>query len=272
MSQNQGRIQFRILGCGSSGGVPRINGDWGVCDPEEKRNRRSRCSVLVRKWDDPSGDPTQILIDTSPDMREQLLAANVKYLDAVIYTHDHADQTHGIDDLRAIAYTNKIRLPVHMDAVTGASLMKRFAYCFYGGGGYPSILDPQLDVEVGTSLNIDGRGGNISILPLDQDHGRIRSLGFRVGSIAYCNDTVGLPDPTLDALQGVDTLIVDALRYTEHPSHAHLDLALSWIDSVKPKRAILTNLHIDMDYQTLCRELPVGVMPAYDGMTLEGDL
>ncbi|ACT59316.1 MBL fold metallo-hydrolase [Hirschia baltica] len=268
MSQKS-KIQLRILGCGSSGGVPRINGDWGDCDPTEVKNRRSRCSVLIRKWSDKHSKPTQVLIDTSPDMREQLLAANVKRLDAVVYTHDHADQSHGIDDLRAIAYSNKMRLPVHMDTATASTLMTRFGYCFHGGGGYPSILEGKDSIRVGEVLNLDGPGGKLELLPLDQDHGRIRSLGFRMGPIAYCNDTVGLPEDTFQALDGVDTLIVDALRYHQHPSHAHLDLALEWIDRVKPRIAVLTNMHIDMDYKTLQKELPENVMPAYDGMELE---
>lgn len=266
---NSERIQVHILGCGSSGGVPRITGDWGICDPSEPKNRRTRCSILVSKWNGISLEPTRILIDTSPDLREQLLAAEVSRIDAVLYTHDHADQTHGIDDLRAIAYKNKIRLPVYMDEPSAKSLMTRFAYCFHGGNGYPSIFDAKTELHPGRSISIEGPGGVLNFLALDQAHGRIRSLGFRVGSIAYCNDTVGLPEETLNALQGIDTFIVDALRYEEHPSHAHLDMALGWIDRIKPKRAILTNMHIDMDYQTLLKELPTNVRPAYDGMILD---
>ncbi len=263
------RLQIRILGCGSSGGVPRITGDWGVCDPNEPKNRRTRCSILVSKWNDISLEPTRVLIDSSPDLREQLLTAKVNRLDAVLYTHDHADQTHGIDDLRAIAYKNKVRLPVYMDDPTAKSLMTRFAYCFHGGNGYPSILDAKPELEQGRSISVEGPGGAVSFLALDQAHGRIRSLGFRIASFAYCNDTVGLPDSTLKALQGIDTFIVDALRYEEHPSHAHLEMALEWIERIKPKRAVLTNMHIDMDYQTLLKELPANVIPAYDGMILD---
>ncbi len=266
------RLQLRILGCGSSGGVPRINGDWGACDPTEPKNRRLRCSVLVRRWQSGGTEPTQVLIDTSPDMREQLLAAGVKKLDAVVYTHDHADQSHGIDDLRAIAYSNKMRLPVFMDKPTAASLMDRFAYCFHGAGGYPSILDGSDCIEIGQILSIDGDGGELELLPLYQQHGRIRSLGFRMGPIAYCNDTMDLPEETLSVLSGVDTFIVDALRYSAHPSHAHLDMALGWIERIKPKQAILTNLHIDMDYRTLCAELPQNVVPAFDGMEIDAEL
>lgn len=263
-----GKLQVRILGCGSSGGVPRINGDWGDCDPREPKNKRSRCSILVRQWSDDVSEPTQVLVDTSPDMREQLLSANVKSLDAVIYTHDHADQSHGIDDLRALAYTNKKRVPIYMDEPTRNTLVSKFRYCFEGSGDYPPILDKQPDIKISEPVVIDGSGGKVEFLPLDQDHGRIRSLGFRIGPIAYCNDTVGLPEDTLTALEGVDTLIVDALRYTAHPSHAHLDLALSWIERIKPKLAVLTNLHIDMDYKRLRDELPSHIVPAYDGMEL----
>lgn len=262
------RTQVRILGCGSSGGVPRINGDWGNCDQTEPKNRRSRCSILVRKWSDTATAPTEVLIDTSPDMREQLLAAEVKCLDAVVYTHDHADQSHGIDDLRAIAYSNKIRLPVYMDKPTADTLMSRFAYCFDGGSGYPSILDGKPELEIGKPVSITGRGGELELLPLDQEHGRIRSLGFRMGDLAYCNDVSDLPEQTMEHLYGLDVLIIDALRYEAHPSHAHLDLTLSWIDRLQPRLAVLTNMHIDLDYQTLLTKLPDGVVPSYDGMEI----
>lgn len=257
-----------LLGTGSSGGVPRVGGDWGVCDPEEPRNRRLRCSALVERWDD-AGDVTRVLIDTSPDMREQLLTAEVTHLDAVVYTHDHADQAHGIDDVRALAIRQRAQIPVYFDADTRARLESRFHYIFHGAGGYPPILAPQPSIRPYEPFEIHGRGGALELIPVDMEHGRIRCLGFRVGDIAYCNDVNGLPERSLEALVGLDTLVIDALRYTPHPSHAHLDLTLSWIGTLKPRRAILTNLHVDMDYQTLRRELPEGVEPAYDGMIVE---
>lgn len=263
-----GRLHVRILGCGSSGGVPRIGNDWGACDPTEPRNRRSRCSILIRYWGGQVSTPTRILVDTSPDMREQLLAAGVSDLDAVLLTHEHADQCHGIDDLRAIVVRRRRRMPVHMDDETAAIIGPRFSYCFEGAGGYPAILEKKVDLRAGQITRVEGAGGAVDILPLAQDHGGIGSLGFRIGSFAYCNDVIRLPDASLDRLHGLDTLIVDALRYTEHPTHASVSQALAWIRHLKPRRAILTNLHVDLDYQTLRAELPAGVEPAYDGLEL----
>lgn len=263
-------LQLTLLGTGSSGGVPRVGGDWGVCDPKEIKNRRRRCCALFDLFKTDCPDiKTRALIDTSPDLREQLLDANVQDLDALIYTHDHADQTHGIDDIRALFLRNKRRIPVYADKVTRESLNRRFAYIFEGVGGYPSILEQQSDIVPGSQFTISGQGGDIEFLPLDQAHGRIRSLGFRVGDIAYCNDLNDLPQKSLDGLRNLETLVVDALRYTPHPSHANLEQALDWIDELQPQRAVLTNLHIDMDYQSLCRELPEKVTPGYDGMVIE---
>ncbi|MEZ6030485.1 MAG: MBL fold metallo-hydrolase [Hyphomonadaceae bacterium] len=264
-----GRLQVRILGCGSSGGVPRIGNDWGVCDPAEPRNRRSRCSILLRWWSASSAQPTLVLVDTSPDMRDQLLAANVDRLDAVLMSHEHADQCHGIDDLRALVLRAMKRIPTHMDQPTAGILGKRFAYCFEGAGGYPAILEKLVDLIPGKAIAIGGAGGAMPVIPLAQDHGGGPSLGFRIGNFAYCNDVVRLPDETLDLLAGLDTLVVDALRYKPHPTHASVAVALTWIERLKPRRAVLTNLHVDLDYQKLRTELPEGVEPAFDGMELE---
>ena len=265
----KGRLQLRILGCGSSGGVPRIGNDWGVCDPAEPRNRRSRCSALVRVWAPGATEPTLVLIDTAPDMREQLLAAQVKRLDAVLITHEHADQCHGIDDLRALVLRSGKRMPVHMDQVTSGVIGRRFDYCFEGAGSYPAILDKRTDLAPGRPVDISGPGGQAQFLPLAQDHGGISSLGFRIGSLGYCNDVVRLPEATLERLTGLDTLVVDALRYKPHPTHASVAQALAWIERLKPRRAVLTNLHVDLDYATLRAELPPGVEPAFDGMELD---
>jgi phosphoribosyl 1,2-cyclic phosphate phosphodiesterase len=269
-TKHSGRLQIRILGCGSSGGVPRIGNDWGACDPAEPRNRRSRCSILIRHWDPGATEPTLVLIDTSPDMREQLLAARVDRLDAVILTHEHADQCHGIDDLRALVIRHRRRMPVHMDQTTADAVLRRFDYCFQGAGSYPAILEGLVDLKDGQAVRIGGPGGEIEFLPLAQDHGIDQaSLGFRIGTFAYCNDVVGLPETSLGRLSGLDTLLVDALRYKPHPTHAHVDQALAWIERLKPRRAILTNLHVDLDYARLASELPEGVEPAYDGQELE---
>ncbi|KAF0187347.1 MAG: MBL fold metallo-hydrolase [Hyphomonadaceae bacterium] len=256
-----------ILGCGSSGGVPRVDGDWGACDPDEPRNRRTRCSLLIEQWrtDPGAGEPTTVLIDTSPDLRQQLLNARVRRIDAIVYSHDHADQAHGIDDVRAIAYTMRRRIPTFMDPATQHSLETRFRYIFHGEGGYPPILEPQAPMSPGMAITVDGPGGAIELLPLDQDHGHIRSLGFRIGGVAYSNDTAGLPPETFAALEGLELWIVDALRRTPHPSHAHLERTLGWIETLRPGRTVLTNMHIDMDYATLRAELPTGVEPAHDG-------
>lgn len=263
-------LRFTLLGTGSSGGVPRIGNDWGVCDPSEPKNRRLRCSALVEYSEKSSGtEVTRLLIDTSPDLREQMLSSGVDRLDAVFMTHDHADQTHGLDDLRALALRSRTRVPIHMDELTAKTLTRKFDYCFEGKGGYPPILDLQPYLAEHHSRQVDGAGGSITILPLRQTHGRIQSLGFRIGNLAYCNDVNELPGETKNALSGLDVFIVDALRYDPHPTHAHLERTLSWISDIKPKRSILTNLHIDMDYATLLRELPEGVEPGYDGMVVE---
>jgi phosphoribosyl 1,2-cyclic phosphate phosphodiesterase len=260
--------RMTLLGTGSSGGVPRASGDWGACDPTELKNRRRRCSALVERH---SADrqATRVLIDTSPDLREQLLDAAVTHLDAVVYTHDHADQAHGIDDVRAFAMRQRAQIPTYADTATRQRLETRFHYIFHGAGGYPAILALQPDVQPYQAFEITGAGGAIRFLPIDMEHGRIRCLGFRIGNLAYCNDVNGLPERSLDALRSLDVLIIDALRYTPHPSHANLEQTLAWIDQLKPRRAVLTNLHIDMDYQTLTRTLPAGVEPAYDGMVIE---
>ena len=264
------QARFTFLGTGSSGGVPRVGNDWGDCDPSEPRNRRRRCCALLDVGPLDAPDTcTRILIDSSPELREQLLDVGLQHLDALVYTHDHADQSHGIDDVRALALRMRRRVPTYMDARTASTLTERFSYCFKGHGGYPPILDRQADIVPLEPFTITGEGGPVTLLPVEQMHGRIMSLGFRIGNLAYCNDLHDFPEESLEALTGLDTLILDALRYTPHPSHAHLERALDWIERLAPKEAWLTNLHIDMDYQTLCKELPDHVRPAYDGLALD---
>lgn len=263
-------LRFTILGSGSSGGVPRIGGNWGACDPGEPKNRRRRCSLLVEQWQDDPAKKTTVLIDTSPDMRDQLIDAGTEWIDGVLYTHDHADQSHGIDDLRMVAINRMKRVDVYMDTHTSGTLNERFGYCFKApeGSSYPPILNEHR-IEAGKEVTIEGEGGPITALPFDQDHGGIRSLGFRIGSVAYSADVVDVPDESFDLLEGIDCWIVDALRYAPHPTHAHVDLALSWLDRLKVPRGVLTNLHVDLDYQTLAGELPDGREPAFDGMVIE---
>ncbi len=251
-------MEVTILGCGTSGGVPRIGNDWGACDPTEPKNRRRRCSILVKEKN------TTVLIDTSPDIREQLLDAGIGKLDAVVWTHEHADQCHGIDELRVLAIRNRHRVNVWGDHKTLDILMRRFDYCFrqLEGNPYPAILQEHFIEGPFTIADID-------FIPFEQDHGSITSLGFRMGPIGYSNDLVNLDDRGFEILNGVDTWIVDAMRYTPHPTHVNLETALKWIERLKPRRAILTNMHVDLDYQTLLKELPKGVEPAYDGMVIE---
>jgi phosphoribosyl 1,2-cyclic phosphate phosphodiesterase len=259
-------LSVRILGCGSSGGVPRLggadgSGNWGACDPANPKNRRTRCSILVRNG------ATQVLVDTSPDLRQQLLSAKVTRLDGVLITHDHADQTHGMDDLRVLVLAQGGRkLDLWSDAHALASLRRKFTYVFETppNRDYPPIIESHELAEPFAPFAIAG----IPVLAFGQGHGRIRSLGFRFGPLAYSPDVDTLDEAAFAALAGVECWIVDALRYTPHPSHAHLARTLEWIARVAPKRAILTNMHVDLDYATLKAELPPGVEPAYDGMEL----
>ncbi len=260
-----GDLEVVILGSGSSGGVPRGDGDWGDCDPAEPRNRRLRCSLLVRRHG-PEG-VTSVLIDTSPDLREQMLAAGVRHIDAVLYTHDHADQTHGIDDLRTFAARARRRLPAFMDAATHAALGRRFDYIFESRNGYPALLDAQDLPPHGQPWSIHGPGGPLPVVTFDQAHGPIRSVGYRIGPVAYSPDVSDLDDGAFEALAGCDLWIVDALRYTPHPTHTHLDKTLDWIARSGVRKAVLTNLHIDMDYKVLLAIVPPNVEVAFDGWT-----
>ena len=271
----QQNYRATILGCGSSGGVPRTSGDWGVCDPSEPRNRRMRCSLLLEYWEGEAERPAQdqctiVLIDTSPDLRAQLLDAKISRLDAVLLTHDHADQTHGIDDLRAIAYTMRKRIPTYMDQPTYDDVNNKFGYCFEmpDGRQHPPILDHQSRLEHKKSIKINGEGGALTVMPLTVSHGHSTSLGFRFGPIAYVPDVHEIDEDSLDALTGLDVFIADALRYHDHPTHAHADRTLEWCARTQAKKLIMTNLHIDMDYAALKAELPQPHEPAYDGMTV----
>lgn len=265
-----GVLEFTILGCGSSGGVPRADGEWGVCDPAEPKNFRMRCAALVRRVGE--GAETTVLVDASPELRIQTAKAGVKRVDAILLTHDHADQVHGLDDVRAFYLRQQARIPCWMDPVTDATMMRRFGYIFEGEGGYPAICDRRALPAHGQHWQVDGPSGAIPVTTFDQDHGGIRSVGYRFGGVAYSSDVVGLDEAAFEALADLDVWIVDALRYRPHPTHAHLDLALEWIARVKPKRAILTNMHIDLDFATLLKELPAGVEPAYDGLTVRHEL
>ncbi|MBL8565503.1 MAG: MBL fold metallo-hydrolase [Hyphomicrobiaceae bacterium] len=259
--------RLTILGCGSSGGVPRIGAMWGHCDPENPKNRRRRCAVMIERFGE--NGTTRVLVDTPPDVREQLLDMRVAAIDAVVFTHDHADHTHGIDDLRMVAYAMKRRIDAYFDAPTRKSLEDRFGYCFSTpkGSGYAPILNSR-DIAAGASITVDGRGGPITIAAIPQVHGDIASLGLRVGRLAYSPDVSSLPEAALPMLQGLDHWIVDALRYTSHPSHFSVKDALGWIERLGVKHGVLTHMTTDLDYAALKRELPPNVEPAYDGMEI----
>ena len=262
------KLEAVILGCGSSAGVPRADGNWGECDPADPRNRRSRCSLMVRRRAE-AGPETTLIVDAAPEFRLQTNAAKVTRLDALLLTHDHADQCHGIDDIRAFAISQRARIPCWMDAGTAKSLGSRFGYIFRGQGLYPAIADVKLVPPAGVEWEVDGPSGPIRLTAFEQDHGDVSSFGYRFGPIAYSSDLVELPEASFEILDGVQVWIVDALRYAPHPTHAHVDKALAWIERVNPARAILTNLHIDLDFAELAARLPAGVEPAFDGLTLE---
>lgn len=258
-------LTFTILGCGSSGGVPRIGGLWGACDPENPKNTRRRCSMLVQRIDE--GGTTRVLIDTSPDMRQQLLDAGIGTLDAVVYTHGHADHIHGIDDLRPIVFARKERLPVWADGPTQERLYSGFGYVFTQpeGSPYPPILEMH---TIKGDVVIEGAGGAITLTPFKVGHGSIDALGFRIKGLAYLPDVAEIYDAAWPVLGNLDVWVLDALRRDPHPTHAHLAQSLEWIDRVKPNRAVLTNMHIDLDYETLRAELPDHIEPAFDGLQL----
>lgn len=271
-------LRTTILGCGSSGGVPRIGGDWGVCDPNNPKNRRSRCSILVEQWEEcgdgsvpPVAERTIILVDTSPDLREQLLKAGVTRVDALLYTHDHADQSHGIDDMRAIAYRARKRVPTYMDAHSKTYLYQRFEYCFEMPEGrvHPAILELQPLIKAGDVFQIGGAGGVIDIQVLGLSHGPTPSSGFIFsGAVVYTPDVWDISAETLDAIEAPEIWIVDSLRYASHPTHANVDKSLSWLAQTRTRRAVLTNLHIDLDYDILSKEVMAAQDVAYDGMQI----
>jgi phosphoribosyl 1,2-cyclic phosphate phosphodiesterase len=256
-----------VLGCGSSAGVPRPALGWGACDPNNPRNRRRRCSLLAERTSDRG--TTRIVIDTSPDLREQLIDANVDHIDAVFLTHEHADQTHGIDDLRSVVLHQRKRIPVYLNRSTADHILLRFSYCFVAppGSDYPPILDNH-GIEAGESRTIEGKGGPVTLSAFILQHGNIPALGYRIGDAAYTPDVSDIPPASLPFLERLDLWIIDGLRYAGHPSHFSVNDALSWIDRFKPRRAVITNMHSDLDYEALRQSLPANVIPAYDGMRL----
>ncbi|MFE0014663.1 MBL fold metallo-hydrolase [Mesorhizobium sp. NPDC059054] len=263
------RLRLTILGCGSSPGVPRLNGDWGNCDPANPKNRRMRTAALVERIKD-NGARTTVAIDTGPDFRTQMLMASVKNIDGVIYTHAHADHIHGIDDLRTFVIGQRRLMDIHADAATMERLKQGFGYCFETppGSSYPPILQPHL-IDHAQPVIVEGEGGALTLEPLPQVHGDIVSLGFRIGGLAYCPDVSDFPASTAARLKDLNVLIIDALQYRPHPSHFSLSEALSWIERLAPKQAVLTHMHVPLDYVVVKAETPDNVEPAFDGMIIE---
>jgi phosphoribosyl 1,2-cyclic phosphate phosphodiesterase len=263
-------LRLTILGCGSSPGTPRITGDWGDCDPANPKNRRRRTAAMVERIS--RHGVTTVVIDTGPDFREQMIDAGVERIDAVLYTHPHADHIHGIDDLRGFVLTQRRLMDIYADKPTLERLFEAFGYCFETppGSSYPPILKAHPIAHDG-KVTIEGEGGPLTFEPLPQIHGDIISLGFRVGDMAYCPDVSDFPPETVAALQDLDLLVLDALQYKRHPSHFSLREALEWIERLRPERSILTHMHIPLDYDTVRAETPGNVEPAFDGMTIEFD-
>ncbi len=288
---------FTLLGTGSSGGVPRVGNDWGLCDPANPKNRRRRCALLVEQFESGPNVPapyasrqrvpdpevrshgqaisgagkTTVLVDAGADMREQLLSAGVRSLEGVVLTHAHADHVHGLDDLRQLAINLRRSIDVYVDEPTAARVMTTFGYCFAQapGSSYPAFCTEHR-IEHPTRFDIEGPGGAIPVQTLMAEHGDITALGLRIGDVVYLPDIKRIHDAHSEQLlQGVSTLIIDALRHSPHPTHLNLAESLAFIEQVAPARAILTNMHCDMDYDTLCRELPVSVEPGFDGMIIE---
>ncbi len=262
-------LRLTILGCGSSAGVPRVAQGWGACDPANPRNRRRRCAALVERVG--ADGVTTVLVDAGPDLREQLIEADVSHVDAVLLTHAHADHTHGIDDLRPLFLKARRRIDMHMDEPTALIVRSGFSYIFQtpDGSTYPPMAT-DLRLTAGKPCRIEGMGGAIEATPFDLDHGDMNALGFRFGGLAYTPDVKRIPEASRPFLEELEVWIIDALRYRPHPSHFSLDDALAEIEAMRPRRAILTNLHTDLDYETLRKRLPPHIIPAYDGMRVEG--
>ena len=252
-------MKVTVLGCGASWGVPAIGPDWGRCDPADPRNRRRRCSILVESRD------AVLLMDMAPDLREQLLSANVAWLDAVLLTHAHADHLHGIDDIRIVNQLIRKAFPVYASPEALAEVERRFGYALLPAPDRP-LYRPAL---IGRPIEGPFTAAGIHIVPFAQDHGYSMSLGFRIGPVAYSTDVTALDETAFAALAGTEIWIVDCMRREPHPTHSHLAKTLAWIERVRPRRAILTHMDQSLDYRELCAELPDGVEPGYDGLTIE---
>lgn len=264
-------LTVTILGSGCSTGVPRADGYWGACNPDNPRNRRSRCSAWFSLKNEENQGVTSALVDTSSDFRHQAIAAAIPHIDAILWTHDHADQVGGIDDIRAFTFA---RGPIdgYSDLATFSTLNDRYRYVFSGNLGYPPICSHHYIPPHGETWAIKGEGGALPVTTFDQIHGPIKSVGYRIGDIAYSSDISAMPEESFAALDGVKLWIVDGMRYKPHPTHSHIEQTLDWIARVKPDHAVITNLHQDVDYDAVKAILPPNVEPAYDQMRFTFDL
>ena len=257
-------MKVTLLGCGTSVGVPALGrAGWGACDPDDPRNRRRRCAVLVQT------ESTTVLVDAGPDIRNQLLPLGLKRIDALLITHTHSDHVAGLDDLRAFYWPDRVELPVRATATHTADIRDRFPYLFEKKPNSPSYFVPPMrmdTIEAGSSITI----GDINVDIFHQDHGNTSSLGFMFNDkFAYSTDVVGLGDSVLEAISGVPLWIVEALRETPHQSHSHYEQTFAWIDRVQPERAVLTHLGLEADYQELADICPPKTEPGVDGMVFD---
>jgi len=253
------KIKFIILGCGSSFGVPRADGSWGKCDPKEKKNYRTRCSALIKS------KVKNILIDTSPDLRQQLIKNKITNIDLVIYSHKHGDQVHGINDLRIFSLKNNKKIPVYADYETKKYLYNNFNYCFNNSSSYKAILKLNL---LKKNFKFTNKKNIISIKSVPVQHGNIKSQSFIINkSCAYINDANKIYKKDMKYFKNLNYFVIDCLRHNNHPSHFNLSEVIELTKILKPKKTILTNLHSDLDYNDLINILPKNIVPAYDGMS-----
>ena len=253
------KVKFIILGCGSSLGVPRADGNWGDCNPKIKRNYRTRCSAFIKS------KIKNILIDTSPDLRHQLIKNNITNVNCVIYSHKHGDQVHGINDLRVFSYKNNEKMPVYADYETGKYIKNNFSYCFNNTPSYRAILKLN---KLKKNFSFSKNGKSISIKSVPVKHGRIKCQSFIINkSCAYVSDANKIYNKDLKYFKNLNYFVIDCLRLNHHPSHFNLSEVIELTEYLKPKKAILTNLHADLDYNYLLKILPKNIVPAYDGMS-----
>lgn len=257
-------MRITVLGCGSSSGTPSVEAGWGVCDPTDPKNRRLRPSIMVE------GGGKRVLIDTSPDLREQLLRHDIQHLDAVLYTHAHADHLHGIDELRGVNRRMNAPIPVFADGVTLKTIAQRFAYVFEPLAEdatiyYKTCLEPQIEVHHAETF----LAGGFSVTVIEQDHGYVNTSGFRIDDFAYSTDLISMHEDGFDLLAGVKVWMLGTFADTPHPTHLDVDRALEWIERVGPERAYLTHLGFGLDYETLQAKLPDNVFVAYDGLVID---